>query len=189
MISVVRLDVVPIHESNKRFMLTVDRQAVIALLRSVNVKTFVEIGVNYGFTASVILDNIPEIERYIGIDVHADYVPAMKQQADQVPNEPGKLVLSNRRFELILQPRGSFDVKPEDIGQCDAMLIDGDHGRAGVVNDTALARACVRSGGVIIWHDYHKGATEDVRDVLDEFAVSGAPIKHVEGTWVAFERV
>lgn len=69
------------------------------------------------------------------------------------------------------------------------MFIDGDHSRAGVEHDTMLARAMVRPGGIIVWHDYHHFGTVDVRDVLDEMWQAGADIVHVEGTWLAYERI
>jgi hypothetical protein len=77
-----------------------------------------------------------------------------------------------------------------DLPACDAVFIDGDHSRAGVLHDTALAKAAVRPGGVIIWHDDHDLGTVDVRLVLDEMHAYGETTAvHVVGTWLAFERL
>jgi len=47
----------------------------------------------------------------------------------------------------------------------------------------------VRPGGIVIFHDYHYLGTVDVREVLDEMHAAGAPINHVAGTWVAYEKL
>jgi hypothetical protein len=51
-----------------------------------------------------------------------------------------------------------------------------------------LARALVRPGGIIVWHDYHDLGNVDVKDVLDELHRAGDAIYHIENTWLAFER-
>ena len=53
----------------------------------------------------------------------------------------------------------------------------------GVLHDTALAKAAIRPGGVIIWHDDHDLGTFDVRAVPDEMHAYGEAIawRH-EGT-------
>jgi hypothetical protein len=57
-----------------------------------------------------------------------------------------------------------------------------------VLQDSRTARALVRQGGVIVWHDYRNGAVE-VTPVLDRLAADeGWPLLHVEGTWLAFLR-
>jgi predicted O-methyltransferase YrrM len=70
----------------------------------------------------------------------------------------------------------------------DAVFIDGDHGCLAVEHDSALARALVRPGGIIVYHDYHELGTVDVKPVLDLLHRGGRNIEHVEGTWLAFER-
>jgi predicted O-methyltransferase YrrM len=164
-------------------------EVLIALVRSVHPKAVLEFGVNEGRTAKAILDNIPGIEHYQGIDVPLGYVPAKAVQANEVPAQPGHLVKSDPRFELILRQHGSHDLKVADLKLCDAAFIDGDHSFKGVMHDTALARRLVRGGGIIVWHDYHDLGTVDVRDVLDEFHKAGDDIVHVESTWLAFQLV
>ncbi len=173
----------------RRFMNPGELEVLVALVASVQPRGVLEFGVNVGRTARMILDHVPGIERYQGVDVPLGYVPAMAVQRAEVPARPGELVASDPRFELILRPRGSHDLTPAELAPCDAVFIDGDHSRAGVLQDTALARAVLRPGGVIVWHDYHGLGTVDVRDVLDEMHAAGADIVAVDGTWLAFTRV
>lgn len=164
-------------------------EVLIALVRSVAPKCVIEFGVNTGRTAKAILANVPGIETYQGIDVTSDYVPSKKVQRNEVPADPGVMVRDDPRFELIVRPRGSLDLKATDLEPADAIFIDGDHGRAAVLHDTALAHQIVRRGGIIIHHDYHHLGTVDVAEVLEEFAAAGHKLFHVEGTWLVFERM
>jgi predicted O-methyltransferase YrrM len=172
-----------------RFMPPGDLEVLVALVRSVSPRHVIEFGVNVGRTARAIMANVPGIERYTGIDVPLDYVPILALQLDNAVPNPGEMVLSDPRFHLIVKPRGSLDLTVEDLEPCDVAFIDGDHGRAAVLHDTMLARALVRSGGMIIWHDYHDIGNVDVKAVLDEMHQAGATIQRVDNCWLAFERV
>ena len=164
-------------------------EILIALMRSVCPQHVIEFGVNEGRTAKAILANVAGVERYTGIDVAPGYVPAKAVQRNEVPAFPGALVEDDPRFELIVRARGSLDLAAADLAPCDAAFIDGDHGREAVLHDTALARALVRPGGIIVWHDYHELGTVDVKTVLDDMSQAGDTIMHVEQTWLAYERV
>jgi predicted O-methyltransferase YrrM len=164
-------------------------ETLIALVRSVRPHHVIEFGVNVGRTAKAILANVAGIERYTGIDVMPGYVPAKAVQRNEIPAFPGALVEDDPRFQLVIRPRGSLDLTAADLAPCDAAFIDGDHGREAVMHDTALARALVNPGGIIVYHDYHNLGTVDVKAVLEEMSQAGAPIVHVEQTWLAYERV
>jgi predicted O-methyltransferase YrrM len=164
-------------------------ETLIALVRSVHPNHVVEFGVNVGRTAKAILVNVAGVESYTGIDVAPGYVPAKAVQRNEVPAFPGALVEDDSRFQLVIRPRGSLDLTAADLAPCDAAFIDGDHGREAVMHDTALARALVRQGGIIVWHDYHDLGTVDVKDVLEDMNRAGDTIVHVEQTWLAYERV
>jgi predicted O-methyltransferase YrrM len=164
-------------------------ETLIALVRTVKPRHVVEFGVNVGRTARAILDNVLGIERYTGVDVPRDYVPAKPVQRHEVPRVPGAMVAGDPRFNLIVRPRGSLDLTAFDLEPADAVFIDGDHGRKAVEHDSALARAITRTGGIIVWHDYHDLGTVDVREVLNGDFYRGHDIRHVEGTWLAFEHV
>lgn len=185
-------NVVPIAWGSlpKRYLNPGELEVLIAMVRSVNARSVLEIGVNSGRTARALLDNVPTIEHYQGIDVTPGYSFACKVQRNEVPPRPGLYALDDPRFELILRRRGSFDLTPSDLRRADVVFIDGDHGRAAVTRDSALAEHVVRPGGLIIWHDYHDLGNVDVRDVLHERAPGfNAEVLHIEGTWIAFQSV
>jgi predicted O-methyltransferase YrrM len=185
-----RFDVRPIDWAGlpRRYMNPGELEMLIALVRSVSPRHVIEIGVNIGRTAKAILANVPGIEHYTGIDVPLSYVPAKAVQRHEVPANPGELVNDDARFHLVLRPRGSLDLTLQDLPPADAVFIDGDHGCLAVEHDSALARALVRPGGIIVYHDYHELGTVDVKPVLDLLHRGGRNIEHVEGTWLAFER-
>ena len=168
----------------KRYMNPGELETLVALIGSVSPRVVVEFGINTGRTAKAILREVLGIEQYIGYDVMPGYVTEKKVQRKEVPALAGEMVKDDPRVTVWVSKNGSHDF--DRIPPCDVVFIDGDHSRAGVEHDTQLARAAVRSGGLIIWHDYHDLGTVDVREVLDEMA---GDIQHVKGTWIAFERV
>jgi predicted O-methyltransferase YrrM len=166
-----------------------ERAILVTLLREIGAVTVVEIGINEGRCAEILLKNVPSICRYIGVDVEVGYVTSLPTQRAEVPGVPGQFALGDPRLELIIRLRGSLDLVPADLPVCDAMLIDGDHGRIAVEWDSLLARARVRPGGLILWHDYYFANPDvDVREVLDRLAETGMPIRHIEGTSLAILR-
>jgi predicted O-methyltransferase YrrM len=185
------LDVRPIDWTglNRRYMNPGELEVLIALVRSVSPRHVIEIGVNTGRTAKAILANVRGIEHYTGIDVPLGYVPAKLVQRNEVPANPGDLVLDDARFQLVLRPRGSLDLTPQDLETAEAVFIDGDHGHVAVEHDSALARAVVRRPGIIVFHDYHTIPTVDVAAVLHQQHAAGHELIHVEGTWLVFERL
>lgn len=167
-----------------------DRAAIIGLLQTIVAKDVIEIGVNEGYTAACVLENVSSIGRYRGVDVMPGYVPIWPHQRKQneITSYPAHAAMHDARFTLILRDRGSFDLTPDEIGKCDAIIIDGDHSRQGVLNDTALARSCVRCNGMIIWHDCCAEWENEVRPVLEEMLANGFVIRHVVDTRIAFMR-
>ncbi|WP_460874781.1 class I SAM-dependent methyltransferase [Paralcaligenes ginsengisoli] len=158
------------------------------LIESVSAKTVIEFGVNNGRTAVAILRNVPTVSRYVGIDVEAGYQTLMPVQRREVPARPGEMALSDPRFELIVRKNGSFDLVPEDLPHADAVFIDADHSRRGVENDYALAKAAIRPGGIIIFHDDNGLPVVEVTQTLNDLVAAAADIKHVAGTWISYER-
>ncbi|HEY8355165.1 MAG TPA: class I SAM-dependent methyltransferase [Methylophilaceae bacterium] len=162
-------------------------ETLLHLYEMVRPRVIVEFGVNAGRNPAAALRNIPSIERYIGVDVPPGYVPRMTCQRKEIPTQPGHLATHDPRFELILKPRGTFDLSPDDLPEACAVFIDADHSRVGVENDYALAKAIVRKGGVIVFHDDNCLPQVEVTQTINDICASGADIKHVHGTWLAFE--
>ena len=162
-----------------------EMECIAALLRMVEAKSVLEIGCRDGRTARVLLHNVTALERYIGVDVPMSYSPALEHQRREMVPAPGALAMPDPRFELIIREQGSLDLGPQDLPLVDAAWIDGDHSEKCVAYDAALARAVVRPGGVIIFHDVFNGAVEVVR-VVERLYGEGWPLKVIQGTWLAY---
>lgn len=166
-----------------------EMETIINLLNSIGAKRMAEFGCNNGRTARLILDNVPTMEKYFGFDITPDWVPECKVQRNEVPRNPGQYANGDERFGLSVTSRGTYDIPYTILRGLDAVFIDGDHSRAAVLHDSALAAHFVRPGGIILWHDYHDMGNVDVRDVLHDLFDDGLQIKHVEGTWLAVLQV
>ncbi|MDD1679687.1 MAG: class I SAM-dependent methyltransferase [Methanomicrobiales archaeon] len=168
--------------TTRQYMQPGEIEILLTLIDSVDpCYNMIEFGVNEGITALSVLQNIPSIKHYVGIDVPPDYKFEIPAQQSERPEEPGKLVKSDPRFELVIRPagiRGLFDVA----------FIDADHGYSAVRKDYEIAKRLVRTGGMIIFHDYNN-PTVEVTQALDDLFRSGSDINSVAGTWLAFERI
>ena len=174
------------NSRSKRYMNPNELETLISLIGSVQPRCVVEFGINNGRTAQALMEYVPSIEEYVGIDVPKGYVTNKPVQRGEVPDIPGQLVAEDRRVKLIVREGGSQAVNAGELPYCDAVFIDGDHSRSGVENDTMLAMQRTRPGGIIVWHDYHDLGTVDVREVLNEKFKKGWDLRHVPGTWLVF---
>ena len=81
-----------------------------------------------------------------------------------------------------------FDESPY-LGRCDLVFVDASHARSYVESDSRKARAMVRPGGYVLWHDYAgprhaRGVYEALNALAQEL-----PLRHIEGTiLVAYRR-
>lgn len=162
---------------------------LIALVNSVAPKVMIEVGCQVGSTAHTILRNSPTIERYVGIDVPNHCQPTLPSQRSEVPPIAGLLALVDPRFEVLMRERGSLGLAEGELPRCDAVFIDGDHSEDAVRHDSHLARACVRPGGIIVWHDHSSVHLDSVTRALERLHAEGWPLFAVAGTWLAFLRV
>jgi hypothetical protein len=165
-------------------------EIIVALLRAAaRQDIIVEIGLAEGRTAKAILRELPHVQKYIGIDTSdAGYQPKLRSQWTERSPSPGYLALNEPRFDRWLLPRGSLDLTADDFPPVDAVFIDGDHSSEVVRHDSDLARAIVREGGIVIWHDASNVSVE-VHSVLTRLVNEGWPINQIEGTWLAFMKV
>lgn len=159
-----------------------EQEVLLTLLAQVKPKVMVEIGVNVGRTAQAVLREIDSIERYIGIDVVAEYQFEVTAQQIERPSTPGLLVKDDPRFKLLLRDRDT------DLGKlvADVVFIDGDHGAHAVRQDSEWAAEVTREGGMVIWHDYGN-PTVEVTEVLHQLKREGRELIHVIGTWLVYE--
>jgi hypothetical protein len=179
------------------FMSSRERQIIADIINRMAATVIIEIGINEGLTAKYLLDNCPTIEHYVGIDALPGYETGFSQQRHEIPAQgrAGWLVRDDPRVTLLVRSRGATDVKLADLPKADLVLIDGDHFRAAVLHDSALAFAALKERGIVLWHDYKRlddrGLPDpcNVSDVLEELQRDGEDIKHIAGTWLAMERV
>lgn len=180
---------------SKRFMNEGELETLCELVRSVKPKTVIEFGINTGRTAKAILREVEGIQKYVGVDVLPGYVTMKQVQRKEVPITAGEMVKDDPRVTLIVTKNGSHDMEAAQLPEADVVFIDGDHSKDGVSKDTFLSRCILRKGGIIIWHDYNEVMDRsgkpavDVAEFLHEERDAGHDIKHVEGTWLAFEVV
>lgn len=165
-----------------------DRRVLLALARSFRPRVVVEIGVQAGITAALLLRECAWIERYYGVDIPADGKARLEQQQSEVPPMAGLLARKDRRFTALVSDLGSRDPEVRALDLADLVYIDGSHAAQDVAADTELARHLTRDGGVICWHDYNNSTVPGVAQVIDSLnAAGGDRIILVDGTWVCFE--
>jgi len=171
-----------------RYMNPGELPVLLHLLEMADPGVVIEFGVNRGRNAAAALRNIPGIRHYVGVDVDASYRPhLLNAQRGEIPTHPGDLVAGDARFTLIVKPHDTFDLVPADLPAADAVFIDADHSRAGVEHDYGLACRVLRPGGIVIFHDDNGLAEVQVTETLNDLCDGGADIRHVDGTWLAFE--
>lgn len=179
-----------VPDGSDGFMFGYERNILIGLMNLIQAETVIEIGVQRGQCARLLLDHVSSIRTYWGIDVEAGHKTTLPQQQAEVAERPGELVIGDPRFHLVLKPYGSMSITVGALPMCDAIIIDGDHSAVAVRYDTLLAEASVRPGGLILWHDYAPQLWHnDVNDFIDSLRASGRDIRHIPDTWLAMEIV
>jgi predicted O-methyltransferase YrrM len=161
-------------------------EILVALARSIQACTMLEIGCRDGRTARLMLHNVLSLTHYLGIEVGENYEPQHDYQCAEMPQWPGEHAVADPRFDLVIRARGSLDLTAAELPAFDIAYIDGDHGDRAVRHDSMLALEVVRPGGLIVWHDYNNATTVDVKKIIDELAEFGFPIKLIERTWFAY---
>jgi predicted O-methyltransferase YrrM len=180
------LGVAPIRGPFSKYMTPHETAILVALIKSIVPKVMIEFGCNAGITAARVLENVPTLETYIGIDVPFDHVPTLRCQRSEVPINAGAHAADDERFHLLIAP--SQSVSADDLEPCDAVFIDGDHSEAAVLHESRLARELVRPDGIICWHDFYNPDVEVTR-ALFRLQREGWAIDCVENSWLAFLRV
>jgi len=174
-----------VHSGN--YLNATETMLLLGLLEGVQPKVVIEIGVQLGVTAKNILEEIKSVETYIGIDVPFHHKMPLPAQQSEVPASPGLYALEDPRFWLLVCKGGSQTLMPADLEPCDAVFIDGDHSFDAVMHDSRLARALVRPGGIIVWHDF-RNASVEVTEAIIQLRDEGWPISSIPNSWLAFCR-
>ena len=169
------------------FLIRNDLPFLLGIVEKFKPRNFVEFGLNKGYTAKIILDFAPWIEKYYGIDVLPGFKTGIDYQQREIPLEAGKACSDSRLIKIVTK-NGSEDVTPEMISCVDMAFIDADHSYEGVKRDTEIVEQAMKSGGVIIWHDYFMMRTQ-VKKFIDERIEKGNNVCIVKCTNMCFEIV
>jgi len=106
-------------------------------------KEILETGTRFGRTLVNLAKFNPPDGRLVSIDKDQSNA---KQTLEKMPEE------IKNKITLIEHDTNTFDFST--IGKFDMVFIDGDHTSDGVINDTLNALSVLKSGGVIVWHDF-----------------------------------
>ena len=165
------LNVTPERHSKRETASTTLRDAYcLALLaRSINAKSFLEIGTSFGETALLFALNSPDDASVTTLDIQTDN-PAVGIKFRDTP------VAS--KIRLLLMSSDEFG-RTNEGRTYDMIFVDGDHSYAGVLHDSLLAFRFLRPGGMVCWHDYTFRFRYEVVRALDELRSKGYDIRHV----------
>jgi predicted O-methyltransferase YrrM len=129
-----------------------DLLVVLALFQEYKPRRILEFGVNEGSTASFLLENCPFIELYVGVDL----IPERFPMRGIVPKKAGWRVGDDPRYESVLTDETVEDFKRKiaDYRAFDAIIMDANHEDWATLRDTEACEPFLRSGGLLLWHDY-----------------------------------
>lgn len=85
------------------------------------------------------------------------------------------------KVEQLFGDSKAFDESPY-LGQMDLIFIDGSHAYSYVVSDTRKALRMIKSGGLILWHDYEGPLTGRGTDKALLGLAGELPLFHIDGT-------
>jgi predicted O-methyltransferase YrrM len=176
---------VPLAGPTSRYLNEHETAILLKLVSSVRPRVMIEFGCNEGITAKRLLENLPTLQKYIGIDVPYGNTPTLACQRSETPVNAGWAAAHDSRF-FYLEARSQM-LRSGYLEACDAVFIDGDHSELAVLHESRMARRLLRKPGIIVWHDYGNCAVEVTR-ALDQLKSEGWPINCVDNSWLAFLR-
>ena len=177
-----------------------DMIALCLICKAIKPTKIFEIGTSVGVTAQVFACNSEPNCLVYTLDLPLDYdtstlsldttivdenVMKHRRVSDYVwENLPKELV---EKINPLHGDSATFDFSPYE-NQVDIFYIDGSHSYEYVKSDTSKAFECIKSEGVIVWHDYGRDGINGVTRYLDELSKK-IQIFRVPGSSVAFTRV
>lgn len=165
------------------------------MARVLSPKTIFEIGTLHGYTSLMFARNTPPDTLINTLDLPADK-PVESALATTVIDDrhimehaTSKKYLyvtdeSGKKVRQLYGDSATFDFTPF-AKQVDLFFIDGAHSYEYVRSDTLNALACIRPGGVIVWHDYGRWGVNGVSKWLHELASSGRSVYRFPGSSLA----
>lgn len=166
----------PVYVPGPRSLQVEQFRVLMELLKYHHATSILEIGIAEGHVARGVLAGLPNVQRYVGMDV-----PSTFDLLEEIPAEcPGAIrghkALDDSRFALVLLSGGTQTASgllaPE---QFDCVIVDADHTMEGVTRDASLAVELVRPGGLIVFHDIelHPGVARLCEDSPLEILAAG----------------
>jgi predicted O-methyltransferase YrrM len=158
----------------------VSGRELIPILKKIDAKMGIEIGVDEGLTSRYFLSQLPELKLF-GVDPYSEYL----DWNGNYLNQDGR----NNTFDLAMERLNKFDKRyhlyrmtSDDAvdnfvdNSYDFIFIDGLHEYKQLLKDCANYFPKIRKGGVFAGHDYT--AISGVKKAVDEFAkeVGATPI-------------
>ena len=130
------------------------------VVRNLQPKRIVEIGVRAGYSAWTMLQACPEVY-LVGIDNESDINPTEYPSGARGASEHAREIMRGQSFDLIVEDSHSLSGIPE----CDLAYIDADHSSSGCYQDLVLARKSGAKALLVDDYSHIKG----VRDACEVF--------------------
>lgn len=150
-----------------------DYEALAAVLLHNKPRLIFEIGTYLGVTSDLFLELLPECRVVSIAYINRRWGFSGKYNTSELSRkEIGSAVDKSRRSRFTQLFGNSHKLKAQDLvrdfDRFDMVFIDGDHSRAGVSQDTELAKQIIAESGVICWHDANpKPKYMEVRQFLE----------------------
>jgi putative acetyltransferase len=158
-----------------------DYEALAAVALFAQPRRIFEIGTYLGVTSDFLLALLPgtTLVSIAYVNPRWKLVGRRYNNSELPPERVGSGVHASRRPRFVQLLGDSHRLEAASVvrehGRFDLVLVDGDHTRAGVRQDTDLALAMLASGGTVAWHDANpKPAYLDVRRFLEQDLASHA---------------
>jgi predicted O-methyltransferase YrrM len=139
--------------------------------------TYVEIGCYAGGSACLMLQrpNTRVISIDLGSPIPEEVVHTNVQKLNKFNNLYNYLKGSSQTHEMV-------DRLKELTNKIDILFIDGDHSYQAVINDFMLYEGLVKSGGYIIFDDYHDYGCPGTKIAVDEIVETVKERYNIIGT-------
>ena len=158
----------------------VDLVSLCLVTRLTQPRTIFEIGTFEGISTLHFALNCPSDARIYTLDLPRDEPAAPNLRvtlADEELLVPkgrmstvfGKYPEESKNITELHGDSAFYDFEPY-LGKVDLFFVDGSHSYEYVKSDSENAFRCVRSGGVILWHDYGRYGPHEVSKYLHEIA-------------------
>ncbi|MDD5395178.1 MAG: class I SAM-dependent methyltransferase [Thiothrix sp.] len=166
-----------------------EQVALLNLVDNLKATEVLEIGTFRGHTAQAIAQNFPAVQV-----ATVDLPPGLFPELPDIPCERPYYDIGKQRDVIVASNAKRFyhdsgllnQAKLELfgwLGKFDLVFVDGGHSLAQVLNDSLVAVECVRSGGVIVWHDYGEPYLDTVCRVVNGLFAGAMQIPHTRLAW------